>query len=156
MRKDLIGFAAGIALVLAASPTASAQSVASQLTSNPNGIAAVELLDMVFNQKKVEEAFAKYVGDTYTQHNPMVPDGIDGAVTGLTALLKQMPGWKYDFKRVLVDGDLVAVHAHITTGPDDRGMAVVDIFRVKDDKFVEHWDVLQPVPEKSANTNTMF
>lgn len=156
MRKYFLGSAVGVAMLTAVPVTSSAQSVASQLTDDPNGVAAVELLDMVFNQKKVEEAFAKYVGPTYTQHNPMVPDGIEGAVTGLTGLLKQMPGWKYDFKRVLADGDLVAVHSHVTTGPDDRGMAVVDIFRVKDGKIVEHWDVLQPVPEKSANTNTMF
>lgn len=156
MRKYFLDLAASVAMLAAMPVTASAQSVASQLSSNPNGVAAVEFLDMVFNQKKVEEGFAKYVGPTYIQHNPMVPDGIEGAVTGLTGLLKQMPDWKYDFKRVLVDGDLVAVHSHVTTGPADRGTAVVDIFRVVDGKIVEHWDVLQPVPEKAANDNTMF
>jgi predicted SnoaL-like aldol condensation-catalyzing enzyme len=50
----------------------------------------------------------------------------------------------------------VVVHSHLTLKPGDRGMAVMDIFRVENGKIVEHWNVLQEVPEKSANTNTMF
>ena len=40
--------------------------------------------------------------------------------------------------------------------PDDLGLAVVDIFRVEDGRIIEHWDVIQPVPAESANTNGMF
>lgn len=36
--------------------------------------------------------------------------------------------------------------------PDDRGMAVADIFRLEGVKAVEHWDVLQPVPETQPTT----
>jgi predicted SnoaL-like aldol condensation-catalyzing enzyme len=127
-----------------------------KLTTNPAGIAAMELLDLAFNQKKVDEALTRYAAPPYTQHNPQVASGVDAARIGLAGLLKAMPNWRYDFKRVLVDGNLVAVHSHVTNGPGDRGMAVVDIFRVDMGKFVEHWDVVQPVPETAANTNTMF
>ena len=48
------------------------------------------------------------------------------------------------------------MHSKFTTGPEDRGEAIIDIFRVADGKIVEHWDVIQPVPEHSANGNTMF
>lgn len=58
--------------------------------------------------------------------------------------------------RSATDGDLVYLHVHATERPDDRGKAVVDIFRVKDGKLVEHRDVIQPVPETVANQNTMF
>ena len=58
--------------------------------------------------------------------------------------------------RVVAEGDLVAVHSHYVNAPGERGQAVVDLFRVRNGKIVEHWDVLQDVPATSANDNTMF
>ncbi len=52
--------------------------------------------------------------------------------------------------------DWPVVHYHSQASPEDLGFAVVDIFRVKNCRIVEHWDVLQPVPAKSANDNTVF
>jgi predicted SnoaL-like aldol condensation-catalyzing enzyme len=150
-----VAFAASVAAATLSS-TALAQTDVSKLTKDPLGKAAVEFLDLAFNQKKVDEALDRYIAEPYTQHNPQVPTGVEGARAGLTGLLQQVPGWDYEFKRVLVDGDLVAVHSHVTTGPDDHGMALVDIFRAEDGKFVEHWDVSQPVPETAANENSMF
>lgn len=63
---------------------------------------------------------------------------------------------KAEIVRSAADGDLVWLHVHATNGADDRGEAVIDIFRVKDGKIVEHWDVIQPVPKEAANKNTMF
>jgi predicted SnoaL-like aldol condensation-catalyzing enzyme len=131
-------------------------SMSKTLTTNPLGLAAIELLDLAFNQKRVREAFEKHVTPDYIQHNPMVPTGREAAIVGLGAWMQQVPGFRYDFKRVLVDGNFVIVHAHLTNGPGDRGTAVVDILRAENGKFVEHWDVLQPVPENPANQNTMF
>ena len=71
---------------------------ARKLTRHKNGIAAVELLDMAFNQRKVKEAFDRYVGPTYTQHNPQVPDGVEGAVNGIPGMLIAMPNLRYDFE----------------------------------------------------------
>jgi predicted SnoaL-like aldol condensation-catalyzing enzyme len=146
-----------VASILVVQPTfAFAQADIAKLTTDPLGVAAVQLLDLALNQQKVDEAIERYIAPPYTQHNPMVPDGIEGARAGLKGLLKQIPGWHYDFKRVIVDGNMVVVHSLVTTKPGDRGMAVVDIFRSENGKFVEHWDVVQPVPEQAANKNTMF
>ncbi len=57
--------------------------------------------------------------------------------------------------RVIAEDDLVLLHSHAVLEPGTRQM-VVDIFRVRDGKIVEHWDVIQPVPEESGNDNTMF
>lgn len=122
--------------------------------ANANEEVAIKLLDTAFNQKKPDEAFAKYVGPTYRQHNPTVPDGKEAIVEALHKWLP--PELHYEFVRIISSGDLVAIHAHVTIGPQDRGMAVVDIFRIENGKVAEHWDVSQPVPEKASNDNTMF
>ena len=68
----------------------------------------------------------------------------------------EFPQLFVEIKRMIAEGDLVVTHGLIKTSPEDRGTAAVDIFRVEDGKIVEHWDVLQPVPETAANDNTMF
>ena len=125
------------------------------LTTNANGKLVVAFLDMVFNQKKVKEGFDKYTGP-YRQHNPFAADGAQAAIDFLAPYLASHADYKYDIKHVYVDGNIVVVHSHVTREKGDRGSAVVDIFRVEKGKVVEHWDVVQPIPEKSANDNTMF
>ncbi|MBV9846684.1 MAG: nuclear transport factor 2 family protein [Kutzneria sp.] len=113
-------------------------------------------VELVLNDKRPAEAVAKYVGATYIQHDPQAPDGIAGFVRFLTEFLAQFPQLTVEIKRMAADGDLVVVHSRMTTSPRDPGSALVDIFRFDDGKIVEHWDVIQPVPETAANDNTMF
>ena len=117
---------------------------------------AVAFYNMIFNEHKVEEAFKLYSVPEYKQHNPYAATGAKPAIDFLGPYMKQMPESKGEIKRVIAEGDLVAIHNHVTSNPKDRGRAVVDIFRLENGKVVEHWDVVQDVPEKSANANTMF
>jgi predicted SnoaL-like aldol condensation-catalyzing enzyme len=149
IRSALVATVFSAALVWAAPAAAG-------ISKKPNAQKAIAFLDMVFNQKKVKEGFDKYVGDKYIQHNPIAADGKDAAVEVLGKALQAFPGWNYQIKHAYVDGDIAIVHSLVRFKPDDRGMAVVDIFRFEKGKVVEHWDVVQPVPEKSANNNTMF
>jgi predicted SnoaL-like aldol condensation-catalyzing enzyme len=107
-------------------------------------------------EKKVREAFETWVDPGYIQHNPMAATGREAAIAFLEPFFAQHPQIHYSIKRVIADGNLVAVHSHGAMSADDRGMAVVDILRVKGCKVFEHWDVVQPVPEKPANSNGMF
>jgi len=106
--------------------------------------------------KKVREAFETWVDPGYIQHNPMAQTGREAAIGFLEPFFTQHPAIHYSILRVIADGNLVAVHSHGAFSPDDRGIAVVDILRVEGCKVMEHWDVVQPVPEKSANSNGMF
>lgn len=126
------------------------------ISKKANAQKAVQFLDMVFNQKKVKEGFDKYVGDKYIQHNPIAADGKEAAVEVLSKVLVALPGWSYDIKHAYVDGNIAIVHSHVKLKPEDRGNAVIDVFRFEKGKVVEHWDVVQAIPEKSANNNTMF
>jgi predicted SnoaL-like aldol condensation-catalyzing enzyme len=109
-----------------------------------------------FNGGDPEGAVERYVGDRYIQHNPQASDG-PGAFVGFVKWYRaQFPQLHVDIKRMIAEGDLVMTHSLITTSPDDRGSAAADIFRIEDGKVVEHWDVVQPIPEQTANENTMF
>ncbi|MER5226460.1 nuclear transport factor 2 family protein [Streptomyces flaveus] len=101
-------------------------------------------------------AVDKYVGPEYHQHNPTIADGVAGVKAGLGAYFDAFPQLKVSPKRVVAEGDLVAVHSHYVNAPGERGQAIIDLFRVRNGKIVEHWDVIQDVPETSANDNTMF
>jgi predicted SnoaL-like aldol condensation-catalyzing enzyme len=110
-----------------------------------------------FNDKNPELAVKKYGGAMYIQHNPQAADGFDAFIAFVNSFTQQFPQLHVDIKRVIGECNMVVTHSHITTSPDDRGSAVADIFRLdRRGKVVEHWDVIQAVPETSANDNTMF
>ncbi len=112
--------------------------------------------ELAFNEKQPEEAVSRYVGSRYTQHNPMAADGPQAFIDFVKWYAGENPELRVDIKRMIAEGDFVVAHSLITTSPSDRGTAAADFFRLEDGKVVEHWDVLQPVPETAANDNTMF
>ena len=149
-RHILIAALATLAL-LAARPGLAAD--AKQMEDNKKTIAA--FYDAVLNQKDFDKA-SQYLGPRYTQHNPGAADGPEG-LKGFIAFLKdKFPGNHSEIKRIFADGDYVIVHVHAVREPGTRGNAIVDIFKLENGKIVEHWDVVQPIPEKPANTNGMF
>jgi predicted SnoaL-like aldol condensation-catalyzing enzyme len=130
---------------------------------NAGGVSAQELnqqtvidfYNKAINDKDFDAAKVHF-GNRYIQHNPMAADGPEGLKAYIGYLKANKPKLKAEIKRSFADGDYVILHVHVKDNPTDRGVAVVDIYKMENGKVVEHWDVIQPVPEKALNDNTMF
>jgi len=141
--------------VTALALTALAAGAADAQQQEANKKIVVEFYDKAINQKDFDAA-SKYLGSRYVQHNPNAADGPEGLKAFLQFLKERFPSSRSEIKRVLADGDYVILHVHAVREPGSRGNAIVDIFKLENGKVVEHWDVVQPIPEKAANTNGMF
>ena len=123
---------------------------------NRNKQNAIAFYQLMFNDCQPAEALARYVGDEYVQHNPLVADGKQGFLTYFLTMQAEYPGKHMRVVRAVAEADLVVLHCH-QTWPGGPDYASMDIFRFDaDGKIVEHWDVLQVVPNTASHENSMF
>jgi predicted SnoaL-like aldol condensation-catalyzing enzyme len=115
----------------------------------------VAFYDAAINKKDYDLAVT-YLGPEYKQHNPTAADGAAGLKGFIEFLKAKFPMQHGDIRQIIAEGDLVVLHVHSTRGDGTPGRAIVDIFRVANGQVVEHWDVIQDIPGKSANDNGMF
>ncbi len=106
--------------------------------------------------RKDFEAARQYMGPHYKQHAPYAADGHDGVREWVKGFKAAFPNHRYELKRVIAEGDFVMLHLHGMNGPNPFGESVIDYFRLENGKVVEHWDVIQPIPDKVENANSMF
>lgn len=101
-------------------------------------------------------AVDRFIAPGYIQHNP----GVETGSAPLKAFLDQIralsPHAVHEVKRMFADGDHVIAHYHVRRWPDDKGWAVIDIFRIEHGLIAEHWDVMQDVVTDGPNSNGMF
>lgn len=134
---------------------AQARELTRVLTLEANKKTVLDFYEKALNHRDLEAA-ARHFGPRYIQHNPTIEDGADGFVRFVRQLRERFPRVRGEIKRIFADRDHVILHVHARREPGELGTAIVDIFRLEDGKIVEHWDVRQPIPETSVNSNGML
>jgi predicted SnoaL-like aldol condensation-catalyzing enzyme len=117
--------------------------------------AAVSFLQLAASGR-AQEAYAKHISTNFRHHNPYFAGDAQSLMTAMDENARQNPDKRLDVLHALEEGDIVAVHSRVQHNADDRGAAVVHIFRFEGDRIAELWDVGQPVREESPNRNGMF
>lgn len=122
-----------------------------QIDTNKKMVA--DFYQELFGDKDIN-SIDKYIGDIYIQHNPAVADGKMALKEAAAQWFKGTPKEKIDIQHLSSEGDFVYIHTKSKRGTVT--FSIIDIFRLENGKIVEHWDVGQEVPEKSANDHPMF
>ena len=152
--KNVIQKSAIVFLLFSMAFFANAQSKRNLKQEENNKKLVVDFYQKIFGDKDFT-VIDKYVDTNYIQHNPSLADGREALKNAVTVWLKDVPKGKVDFQNIASDGDLVILHVK-TFGPTGKIVAIAEIFKVKNNKITEHWDVIQEMPEKSANAHPLF
>jgi predicted SnoaL-like aldol condensation-catalyzing enzyme len=152
----IVSALAALLVLLASARADVAPPIPTPESTAANKTIVAEMFQKMFVENKVDEYADTYFAPNFIEHDPAAGDGTKALKAFFKDFYANNPKSITSVKRMIADGDLVLVHFHAQNGAQDRGVAGVDIFRLADGKIVEHWDVIQPVPEKSANDNTMF
>ena len=116
-------------------------------------VSLIEDLLMGKNPNKITEYISS---EQYHQHNSAIKDGLDGLVEAVQYLTAHKNMFNYKkIHKVLGEGNFVMT---ISEGYwSGKPQAFYDLFRMKNRRIVEHWDVIQPIPTTGlANDNGMF
>ena len=113
-----------------------------------NVATVVDFVQKLMNEHNFDYILTHYNDSRYVQHNRNIPDKITGLVGFLEAFVEDYPDYRYDVKRITVDGNYVTFHSHATldkadSGDDEKGLNIIDTWRLEDGKIVEHWDAIQ-------------
>jgi predicted SnoaL-like aldol condensation-catalyzing enzyme len=102
-------------------------------------------------------AFERYMSPGFVEHKPDVPEGTRAATAAyLESLIQAMPAPRWEVIRTVAEGEFVFLHARFSPAAQAPPYAIADVFRLRDCKIVEHWDVVGPPPEQQRNPNGRF
>lgn len=125
------------------------------LVLRSNKDAAVDFMTLVCSGH-VKQAFAQHVDRAFKHHNPFFDAGANALMSAMDDNAKQHPQKAITIHHVIAEGDLVAIHGHIKHEPTELGFALAHVFRFRDGKIVEMWDLGQAIPSSSPNVDGMF
>jgi len=146
-----------VALVLSSGPAMArdVQSCTGSTEANRGIVLAFYNEGLVSRQP--EKAFFRYMSPDFVEHKPDIPKGTrEETAKFLAQIVAEVPGARWEVVRTIAEGNMVFLHARFTPAPGAPSYALADIFRVKDCKIVEHWDVVAPPPKDQRNPHPRF
>lgn len=154
------GFAAATGLAVLSTSCATPQSAAHNASVEAPVMSTREVVlafeRMAFDERRPTEAMERYAAPDFIDHDPNVRGDRASVIEHLNRLNWSTGAPQRTIVHLVVEGDIAIVHHHLVRTPGDVGIAAVDIFRVRNGQLVEHWDVLQPIPQDSINPRAMF
>ena len=112
---------------------------------------------LALSDMKPQQAFAEYMSTDFVEHSADSSGGTaQGTIDFLNGLIKRAPQPKWEVIRSISESDLVFLHVRFTPAPGAPPIAIGEIFRVRGNKITEHWDIVQPASEHSANPRSVF
>ena len=113
-----------------------------------NAVLVTDFVQNLMNNHNFDYIMERYNDSSYVQHNRNLPDKVTGLVSFLKEFVEEYPEYTYDVKHIYVDGDYVIFHSHATLnkedrGDDQKGMNIIETWRIEEGRIVEHWDSIQ-------------
>ena len=106
---------------------------------------------------KPRQAFGRYMSSDFVEHKPDVPEGTRAETAAfLEKLIADVTTARWKIERTIAEGDMVFLHARFSPAPGAPEYALADVFRLRDCKIVEHWDVVGAPPEEQLNPHPRF
>jgi predicted SnoaL-like aldol condensation-catalyzing enzyme len=131
-------------------------SAATKAAATPKQL-VLDFYKLALADGKVKQAFAEYMSADFVEHSADSAGGTaQSTVEFLTDLMRKTPHAKWEVVRAIAEEDLVFLHVRFTPAEHAAPIAIGEIFRVKDGRIVEHWDIIQHSPENAVNPNSMF
>ncbi len=115
-----------------------------------NAEVVTDFVQHLMNDHDFDYIQKQYGHHPYKQHNQSMTDGLGGVLKVVSEFAKRYPDYTYDVKHMYVDGPFVTVHSHATNdkkhrGNPQKGLNIMDIWKVENGQITEHWDAVQPI-----------
>ncbi|WP_232577110.1 nuclear transport factor 2 family protein [Photobacterium carnosum] len=124
-----------------------------------NKALVTDFVDTILVNGKLAQ-LGRFIADgdaNYLQHNSAIADGLSGLGNALEAMAKQGIKMAYTQNHIVLgEGNFVL---SISEGSfAGEHVSFYDLFRIENNKIVEHWDTIEPIPAKDSwkNNNGKF
>lgn len=104
----------------------------------------------------VDKAFTTYIDPNFIHHNQHYKGDRESLKQAMEESIIRTAGMKVEVKATMEEDNRVITFSQLRANSNDMEIAVFHMFKFKDDKIIEMWDVGQIVSKDSPNLNGMF